>query len=177
MFKQTISKLFILLFALTIRGNCGTWLYSKKVNVEYIYNEKTFSTIIKYKDVKRVYEGGLIKPLVSLRSGDDIISFYRSDYGMSDSINVFVADKQSFRNYSYILDLCVDRRRTSYNYIAMRGYPKYANPISIVIPYYENVYKLNKIEKEKFYEFFDKHNLKYYKTSGNFIYINTEDTK
>ncbi len=45
------------------------------------------------------------------------------------------------------------------------------------IPYYENVYKLNKIEKEKFYEFFDKHNLKYYKTSGNFIYINTEDTK
>ena len=45
------------------------------------------------------------------------------------------------------------------------------------IPYYENICKLNRIEKEKFYKFFDKHKIQHYKTSGNFIYINTKNTK
>jgi histidinol-phosphate aminotransferase len=43
------------------------------------------------------------------------------------------------------------------------------------IPYYENIYLINKDEKKKYYAFFDRNKLDYFESAGNFIYINTKN--
>lgn len=45
------------------------------------------------------------------------------------------------------------------------------------INYYENIYKVNCEEKEKYYSFFESVNLEYYKSDTNFIYIITKNEK